>query len=144
MPPSSEAPLVAKMFDKSVKDAELRDAIANLSPEEAQFFLHKLQQAFRKRKIQLTGYLAAMFVWLVGTILAIAYYGTHDGFVGWVFLLPFTAVGVILYGVGSYADRVGKAPPPAELVEAARAAKAARRADKASDADAPAKPDAAN
>ena len=51
------------------------------------------RRSLKKRKIQLTGYLVAMVVWLVGMIFALVYYGTHDGFVGWVFLVPFALVG---------------------------------------------------
>jgi hypothetical protein len=108
---SSEDPLVAQAFDPK-KHEDLAHAIEQLSPEEAEFFLHKLESALRKRKIQLTGYLAAMAIWLITTTLALAYYGTHEGFVGWVFLVPFGFVGVILYAFGSWAERIAKRPPP--------------------------------
>src|SRR5262245_48829097 len=68
--------------------------------------------AIRKRKIQITGYLVAMVVWLVGMMFALAYVGMHDGFVGWVFLAPFGFVGLVLYGFGKWADSVSKRPPP--------------------------------
>ena len=109
-----EDPLVAQAFAaKGAKnDQAFLDAVKNLSPDEAAFFLHKLEVAFRKRKIQLTGYLVAMVVWLVAMVLALVYAGMHDGFVGWVFLLPFGFVGVILYAFGRWAERVTKTPPP--------------------------------
>lgn len=115
---SSEDPLVSQAFDAK-KHEDLARAIEKLSPEEAEFFVHKLEMAIRKRKIQITGYLAAMAVWLVLTTLAIAYYGMSDGgFVGWVFLVPFGAVGLVLYLFGAWAERVGKRPPPiAQVVE---------------------------
>jgi hypothetical protein len=107
----AEDPLVAQAFDAG-KHADLARAIEELSPDEAAFFLQKLERALRKRKIQITGYLAAMAAWLVGTVLALAYFGAHDGggFVGWVFLVPFGLVGVILYGFGRWAERVSKTP----------------------------------
>jgi hypothetical protein len=106
---TTEDPMVAKAFDKAKHD-ELEAAVKNLSQEEAQFFLSKLEAAVRKRKIQITGYLVAMFVWLGGMLFALAWYGTHDGFVGWAFLVPFGLVGVILYAFGRYAERVAASP----------------------------------
>ena len=113
MTQSAEDPLVAQAFDTK-KHEDLARAIEKLSSDEAAFFLHKLEMAIRKRKIQITGYLAAMAVWLVGMMFALAYFGMHDGFVGWVFLAPFGFVGLILYVFGKWADRVSKTPlPPA-------------------------------
>ena len=106
---AAEDPLVAKAFNAD-KHEELAHAIEQLNPEEAQFFLEKLERAIRKRKIQITGYLAAMAVWVVGMMLALVYYGMASGFVGWVFLAPFLGVGIVLYGFGKWADRVGNPP----------------------------------
>jgi hypothetical protein len=110
--PSSEDPLVAQAFDAK-KHEDLARAIERLSSEEAAFFLHKLECALRKRKIQITGYLVAMLVWALGTAVALYYFGTHDGFVGWVFLVPFGFVGIVLYGFGLWAERVSKRLPKA-------------------------------
>lgn len=104
----AEDALVAKAFDAAKHD-ELARAIEKLTPDEAAFFLAKLEAAVRKRKIQLTGYLAAMLVWLVTTIGALVFYGTYDGFTAWVFLIPFALVGVILFAFGAWGDKVGAA-----------------------------------
>jgi hypothetical protein len=104
---AQEDPLVAKAFDAD-RHAELAKAIDNLSPEEAQFFLTKLEAALKKRRLQLFGYLVSMLVWLLATVGALVYYGSHEGFTGWVFLLPFALVGVILFAFGRWADRVGR------------------------------------
>ena len=105
-----EDELVAKAFDAD-KHLELAQAIEKLNPEEAQFFLEKLERAIRKRKIMITGYLAAMLVWVLGMVGGLIYYGmASSGFVGWVFLLPFLFVGVVLYAFGKWADRVGNPP----------------------------------
>jgi hypothetical protein len=106
---AAEDPLVAKAFNAD-KHEELAHAIEQLNPEEAQFFLEKLERAIRKRKIQITGYLVAMVVWLVGMMFALAYYGMAEGFVGWVFLAPFGLVGVVLYAFGKWSERVGNPP----------------------------------
>lgn len=102
--------MVSKAFDAD-KHAELAHAIEQLSPDEAAFFLHKLEMAIKKRKIQITGYLAAMLLWVLGMFFALAWFGTHDGFVGWVFLVPFGVVGVVLYAFGKWAEAVGKTVP---------------------------------
>ena len=116
MSQSAEDPLVAKAFDPK-KHEDLARAIEKLTPDQAAFFLHKLEMAIRKRKIQITGYLVAMGVWLVGMMFALAYFGMHDGFVGWVFITPFGFVGLVLYVFGKWADAVSKTPPPTEAPE---------------------------
>jgi hypothetical protein len=106
-----------------VSNDELAAAVAKLSPEEALFFLAKLEAVMNKRKLQLTGYLVAFITWLVGMFFALVYYGTHDGFVGWAFLAPFGAVGVILWAFGKWSDKVGKRVEP--ILERERAKLAA-------------------
>jgi hypothetical protein len=103
-----EDPLVAKAFNAD-KHEELARAIQQLDPDEAAFFLAKLEAAVRKRKIQITGYLAAMLIWVIGMFFALVYFGTYDGFTGWVFLVPFLLVGVTLYAFGRWSERVGAA-----------------------------------
>ena len=75
MAPSSDDPLVAKLFDGREKHEAIARAIEQLTPDEAAFFLHKLEHAYRKRKIQLSGYLVAMVAWLIGMTLALIYFG---------------------------------------------------------------------
>lgn len=102
---------MSKADDLNVETAsedELAKAVSQLSPEEALFFLAKLEAVMNKRKLQLTGYLVALVVWLLAMFFAVAYYGTHDGFVGWVFLVPFALAGVILYAFGKWSEKVGK------------------------------------
>jgi hypothetical protein len=107
----TEDPMVAKAFDTSKHD-ELAAAVEQLSPDEAAFFLWKLERALRKRKIQLTGYLVAMVAWLLMMVGGLIYYGMVSGFVGWVFLAPFAVVGGVLWVFGKWANRVGSTPPP--------------------------------
>lgn len=117
--PDGEDPAVAEAFREGGK-LDIESAIAQLDPEDARVFLTKLEAAFRKRKIMLSGYLVAMVAWLVGMLCALAYVGLSHGFVGWVFLVPFAIVGVILYAFGAWANRVGRA---ANLPERAPAKK---------------------
>ena len=103
--PADDDPL-AQLSDRSKHD-ELARAVQQLSPEEAAFFLAKLEAAIKKRKIQIAGYLAGIFVWVIAMWFALAYYGAAHGFVGWVFLLPFAVFGLIIYAFGWWANRVG-------------------------------------
>jgi hypothetical protein len=107
--------MVAKAFDAGKHD-ELARAIQELSPDEAEFFLWKLEIALRKRKVQLLGYLVAMVVWLLGMVGALIIYGMATGFVGYVFILPFAVVGLVLYVFGWWANRIGKEPRPASKI----------------------------
>jgi hypothetical protein len=125
VPAPAEDPLVAQAFDAK-KHEDLARAIEKLSSDEAAFFLDRLERALRKRKIQITGYLVAMAAWLVGMTLALAYFGTHDGFTYWVFVVPFGMVGAILYGFGAWSDRVARSPgEPRTATATAIATKAA-------------------
>lgn len=120
------APNPEDAFDKDKHD-ELAEAIKKLSPDEAAFFLWKLEISVRRRKIQLTGYLVAMVVWLVAMLGALVIYGSTSGFVGYVFLLPFAFVGVILWAFGKWAERLAKQQPPADLAGPATKTKPAAR-----------------
>jgi hypothetical protein len=103
--PADEDPLV-QLSDHS-KHEELARAVQQLSPEEAAFFLAKLEVAIKKRKIQVVGYLAGIVAWVIAMWFAVVYYGMAHGFVGWVFLVPFAMFGVIIYAFGWFANRVG-------------------------------------
>lgn len=103
-PPSDRKDPVTKAAGQ-LSEKELAKAVSQLSPREAEIFLHKLEAALRKRKIMLLGYLVAMVVWVVGMALALAYFGMASGFVAWVLLVPFGLVGAILWAFGAWADR---------------------------------------
>ncbi|MDB4963863.1 MAG: hypothetical protein JWP01_3862 [Myxococcales bacterium] len=106
MATQAEDELVTQAFNAD-KHEELARAIEQLSPEEAAFFVDKLEAAIRKRKIQISGYLASMLIWVLAMMFGLVYYGTHDGFTGWVFLLPFALVGLTLFVFGKWAAKVG-------------------------------------
>jgi hypothetical protein len=108
----ASAPEDPPVASADAKREDIARAIQQLSPEEAAHFLFRVEMALRKRKIQLTGYFVALLVWLLGTLLALAYYGTHDGFVSWVFLAPFGLVGVVLWLFGGWAEHVGRRTLP--------------------------------
>ncbi len=115
----AELPDAEDAFDVEKQDV-VAEAIKNLSPEEAALFLFHLESKYKRRKIQLTGYLVAMLLWIGGMLLALMIFGLASGFVGWVFLVPFALVGVTLWGFGKWADKIDNRKPPAELVEAAK------------------------
>src|SRR5512139_2292152 len=95
LPSVADLPNADDAFDASKQDA-VAEAIKNLSQEEAALFLFHLESKYQKRKMQLTGYLAAMLLWLAGMLFALYIFGTTSGFVGWVFLIPFALVGITL------------------------------------------------
>jgi hypothetical protein len=113
----ADLPNADDAFDASKQDA-VAEAIKNLSREEAALFLFHLESKYQKRKLQLTGYLVAMLLWLAGMLFALYIFGTSSGFVGWVFLVPFALVGVTLWAFGKLADKAGQRQPPADLVAA--------------------------
>ncbi len=106
--------MVASAFGAGSQE-DLEKLIASLNPEEAEYFLKKVEAALQKRKIMLSGYIVAMVAWLVGMVCALAYYGTSSGHPIWVFAIPFLIVGVILWAFGVMSERAGahlpKAPP---------------------------------
>jgi len=112
VPQAAKDPVVAQA-SAAPNDEEVARAIAKLSPEEAAYFMRQLELVQRKRKVQITGYGIAMCGWLVTMLLAFLYTGMHNGFVMWVFLVPFAFVGAILYGFGRWSERIWKTPPRA-------------------------------
>ena len=113
----TEDPLVAQAFTKPGENGDqLADAIKQLSPDEAAFFLAKLERAVKKRKIQLLGYLVAIGLWALGMVGALVLFGISDGFVGWAFIAPFGLVGLALWLFGKWGDKIG-APPTEEEIE---------------------------
>ena len=93
---------------------EIAAAIVKLSPDEAAFFLHKLEAANRKRRVQLWGYLVALIMWAATMIFALIYYAYSPPgvFVGWIFVVPFVAVGSLLFLFGKWAETIDTLRPP--------------------------------
>jgi hypothetical protein len=112
-PKVSEDEIVKMAFDRSTQRDELEKLAAKLTPEEAQLVLAKLEATFKKRKLQATGYIIAIVAWAVAMLMALAYDGATDGFVGWVYFVPFAIVGLVLWVVGAWADRIGRSVPKA-------------------------------
>jgi hypothetical protein len=82
--------------------------MAELSQEQIDKLVAAIEKVERKRKILLGGYLAALVVLVVGQVLAFWVYGTSapGSFMGWVFLVPFTAVGIVFWLFGRWARSV--------------------------------------
>lgn len=119
LPCVGELPNAEDAFDEK-KQQQVAEAIKNLTPEEAALFVFHLEMKLRKRKTQLLGYLVAMAVWLAGMLFALVVFGMLSGFVGWVFLVPFALVGVTLWAFGKWSEKIGRTPPPADLVDAVK------------------------
>lgn len=113
----ADLPNADDAFDKEKQDA-VAEAMKQMSPEERDLFIYLLKSKYTKRKIQLTGYLVGLFLWLAGMMFALVIYGTASGFVGWVFLVPFALLGATIWGFGKWSEKIGNRKPPADLVEA--------------------------
>jgi hypothetical protein len=107
---------VEDAIDDAVKQAELAKAIEKLSPDEAAYFLFTIETKLKARKIQLLGYLIGIVIWLAGMFFSLVYFGLAEGFVGWVFLVPFALFGLILYIFGRWANNVSATKPPPEIL----------------------------
>jgi hypothetical protein len=79
----------------------------NLSPEELAVLTRAVERIARRRKIQLIGYTLALLVMIVGMLGSLYVYGISPPgkFVGWVFFVPFAAVGAILWIFGKLSKR---------------------------------------
>jgi hypothetical protein len=101
--------LAERALDPKNEDDVAR-AIAQLTPEQAEHFVGILERAIRRRRIQLIGYLVSLVVLLIGEFVALVVYGAADEgqFVGWVFFLPFLAVGLVLYIFGKWSASIKK------------------------------------
>ena len=78
-----------------------------LSQEQIDRLIAAIDRVEKKRKLMLAGYLVALAVLVVGQGAALVVFATAPPgrFVGWVFFVPFTLVGVVLWGFGRLAGR---------------------------------------
>lgn len=111
-PATADAPAPAqkpKELAEQLADPAFRErieqAIGALPPEKAAELVALLEASIRRRKVELIGYIAAAVVLLIGMVIAMYTYGraAHGQFIGWVFLVPLAAAGVIMIGVARWA-----------------------------------------
>jgi hypothetical protein len=110
--------------DPSIDGDSLEEAIAKLTPEQADMFMRALSLTMRKRRLMLVGNLLALLMLIIGMLFAFVAYGnrTPGTFVGWVFLVPLASAGFCLWLFGKLAKHAGNlthktlveplAPPP--------------------------------
>ena len=93
----------------AIGDESLEEAIANLSPEQAEMFMRVLSLTMKKRRLMLLGTLLALFLLVAGTLVAfVTFHNREPGqFALWVFLVPFALAGATLWGFGRMAKRAG-------------------------------------
>ena len=101
---------LAELAERAAKYAdndELRDALKGLSTEELAMYVLLVDKQLKRRRIQLIGYAVALAGFLAGMFLALYFYGNREPgeFIGWVFLIPFTAVAASLVIFGRLARR---------------------------------------
>jgi hypothetical protein len=111
---ATEKTATGKDSETDAIDSEsLEEAIAQLSPEQAEMFVTILEQTMKKRRLMLIGNLAAVVALVVGSLWAFYMFGNRDEgeFVGWVFLVPFAAAGAFLTIFGRLARRASPTIP---------------------------------
>lgn len=112
-PPAADAPppIKPKELAEQLNDPAFRErieqAISALPPEKAAELVALLEASIRRRKIELFGYIASAVVLLLGMVIAVYTYGraAHGQFIGWVFLAPLAAAGVIMIAVARWAAK---------------------------------------
>ena len=99
----------ASVEDVGIEGDSLEDAIAKLTPEQADIFIRALSLTMRKRRLMLVGNLTALLIMVIGMLFAFVAYGSREpgAFVGWVFLVPFGSAGFVLWFFGKLAKRAG-------------------------------------
>ncbi len=109
--------LAKQAFEKDANPA-IEEALRELTPEEAALFVGLLEVAMKKRRLMLFGYLLALAVFFSGMLLALFVYGTREPgqVLEWVFLVPFTGVGAVLYLFGRWSKSIEQ--PTAESIHA--------------------------
>jgi hypothetical protein len=93
----------------SIEGESLEEAIAKLTPEQADMFMRALALTMRKRRLMLVGNLLALLLTVIGMLFAFVAYGNREpgSFVGWVFLVPIGSAGFVLWFFGKLAKRAG-------------------------------------
>jgi hypothetical protein len=85
-----------------------------LPQEDIDKIVRLLERIERRRKILIAGYAVAALVMIVGEIAALYVLGNAPPgrFMGWVFLVPFTFTGAVLWGFGRWANSLKVRPGP--------------------------------
>jgi hypothetical protein len=79
-----------------------------VSREQIEKLIAAIEKVERKRKIMLLGYLLALVLLVGGQVTAFIVFAMspRGSFMGWVFFVPFLAVGSVLWLFGRWATRV--------------------------------------
>ncbi len=108
-PQASSTAAGVEDLETGIDGDSLEEAIAKLTPEQAEMFMKALTLTMKKRRLMLIGTLMALLVLVVGTVLAfIAFANREPGsFKIWVFLVPFAGAGFSMWFFGRLAKRAG-------------------------------------
>lgn len=99
----------AEGLEPAIDGDSLEEAIAKLTPEQAEMFMKALSLTMKKRRLMLIGTLLSLFVLIAGTIWAFVAFGNREpgSFKLWVFLVPFGGAGFCMWLFGILAKRAG-------------------------------------
>lgn len=75
-----------------------------LTPEQIAMLSDAIARAQRRRRIMLVGYLLALLVLVFGMLTCLVIMGRAEKgtFVGWIFFIPFSLVGLIFWAFGRW------------------------------------------
>ncbi len=98
----------ARIAAAQIGDPDFEEKLKELSPQEIELFVLALNQAVRKRRVMLLGYLSALLSVVLGTVFSLVMYAKHEKgtFIGWVFLVPFVMAAASMMIFGRIANRI--------------------------------------
>ena len=102
---------IDEALDEGIDGDSLEEAIAKLTPEQAEMFMRALTLTMHKRRLMVIGNLLALLFMIFGFIAAVVIYAQREPgtFMGWIFLIPFAAGAASLWFFGGRAKRAGAA-----------------------------------
>jgi hypothetical protein len=79
-----------------------------LNRDQLERLIAVIEKVERKRKIMLAGYLVALVVLIGGQVAAFLVFAATppERFIGWIFFLPFLAVGAVIWLFGRWASGI--------------------------------------
>jgi len=87
---------------------DIEQQVGKLSADEAAVFLRILEVTLKRRRIQLLGYLCALFAVVFGMIFALYMWSKREPgtFIGWVFILPPATGALAIWLFGKWSNSV--------------------------------------
>ena len=93
---------------RELDSEQIKEQVSDLNPEEAAIFLRIMELTLKRRRIQLLGYVCAMFAVLIGMITALYIWSQRDPgqFIGYVFFMPVAGGALSIWLFGRWSNRI--------------------------------------